>query len=417
MFSKLERTIAFRYLRSKRKEGFISVIAGFSFVGIALGVATLIVVMAVMNGFRTEITNKILGIGGHVNVSAYERKITDYDQIVNKIQQNDKVKTAIPMIDNQAMVSTKYSSAGALIKAFSPDGLKKKELLYNNIDQVSFAKFSTKKDNILIGEHLAQRLGAKVGEKITLISSKGRATAMGTIPRLKSYEVAGVFNIGMYEYDNNVIIMPLSSAQIFFRLKESVNLIEIFTDDSDNSDLVAKEIDTILAQSGLFLVSDWKKSNSSLFNALKVERTVMFFILTLIVFIAAFNIISSLIMLVNDKNNDIAILRTIGMSKWSVMLIFFFCGSFIGVVGTILGLIIGVSFASNIESIKQFVEKIIGGKLFDPVVYFLSELPSDIQADDVLWSVSVGLIFSLLATLYPAYKASTKDPAEVLRYE
>ncbi len=414
MFSQIERMIAFRYLRSRRREGFISVIAGFSFIGIALGVATLIVVMAVMNGFRAEITKKILGVSGHIYISSYEREIHDFDNLTNGLTKIEGIKSVAPVIDGQAMVTTKYATTGAIVKGIRLSSINEKPLISTNIKEGSLEDFNIN-NRIILGSKLASRLGIFVGDKITLISPKGRATALGTMPKLKSYNVAAIFEAGMYEYDNNIIFMPLESAQLFFSFPDSVNNIEIMTDNPQHSDLIVKKIESVLE--GLFIVQDWKSSNATLFNALKVERTVMFLILTLIVFIAAFNIISSLIMLVNDKSNDIAILRTMGASKRMILKIFFLCGASIGVFGTLLGFILGISFAANIESIRSWLESITGNKLFDPVIYFLSELPSDIQAPDVAWSVGMGILFSFLATIYPAYKAAKQDPAEALRYE
>lgn len=414
MCSKLERMIAFRYLRSRRSEGFISVIAGFSFIGIALGVATLIVVMAVMNGFRAKITEKILGLSGHIYISSYERVIYDFENLTNSLKKIEGVVSVSPIVDGQAMVTTKATTTGAIIKGIRLEDISKKPLIAKNIKDGHLSDF-TGQNRVILGTKLAQRLGVFVGEKVTLISPNGRATALGTMPRLKSYFVAATFEAGMYEYDNNVIFMPLEAAQTFFAYPDSVNSIEILTDNPQKSELVVKKMDSILE--GMYLAQDWTQTNATLFSALKVERTVMFLILTLIVFIAAFNIISSLIMLVNDKSNDIAILRTMGASKGTILRIFFLCGASIGVVGTFLGFILGISFALNIENIRAWLESLIGNPLFDPMVYFLSELPSDVQASDVFWSVGMGIIFSFLATIYPAYKAAKQDPAEALRYE
>lgn len=414
MFSPLERMIAFRYLRSKRKEGFISINAGFSLVGIALGVATLIVVMAVMNGFRAEITKKILGINGHVSVSSYEREMKYYDEFVDALKGLDGVVSAVPIINGQAMAVAGRSTTGVIVKGLEIDDLLRKKIVADNIKEGKIADFKGS-DNIILGEDLAFNLGVTVGDKVKLISPEGSATALGTLPRYKSYNVVATFKIGMYEYDSSVIFMPLKAAQIFFKYPDSVSGVEIITDDANRSDYVAEDVYTVM--DGYYKVQDWKTMNAGLFNALKVERTVMFLILTLIVFIAAFNIISSLIMLVNDKGKDIAILRTMGATKSVIMSIFFICGSSIGFVGTFSGFILGIGFASNIESIRKWLESLIGTKLFDPVIYFLSELPADVQANDVLWAVAMGLICSFLATIYPVYKASKQNPAEALRYE
>jgi lipoprotein-releasing system permease protein len=414
MFSPVEKMIAFRYLRSKRREGFISVIAGFSFIGIALGVATLIVVMAVMNGFRTEITSKILGLNGHIVVSSYDGPIKEFDKLITGIKTMDGVVAVNPVIDGQVMATTRNTTTGAVVKGIRLSDLTARQLIASNIKTGAIIDFSGV-NNIMLGNQLAMRLGVVVGDSVTLISPNGTSTALGTMPRLKSYHVIATFESGMYEYDNNVIFMPLEAAQLFFKFPSSVSGIEIFTKNSNDSGQVGEKINAMLE--GVYLVQDWQSINASLFGALKVERTVMFFILTLIVFIAAFNIISSLIMLVNDKGNDIAILRTMGATKGMIMRIFFLCGASIGVVGTILGFLLGVGFSMNIDSIKKALESMIGTKLFDPVIYFLSELPSDVELEDVIWAVSMGIIFSFLATIYPAWKAAKKDPAEALRYE
>jgi lipoprotein-releasing system permease protein len=414
MFSAVERMIAFRYLRSRRREGFISVIAGFSFIGIALGVATLIVVMAVMNGFRAEITSKILGLNGHIVVSSYQGQIHEFDQLANDLKKTDGVVAVNPIIDGQVMATTKFTTTGAMVKGIRLSDISERKLIAGNIKSGSLVDFQGQ-DNIILGSKLALRLGADVGDKITLISPNGTSTALGTMPRLKSYNVAATFEAGMYEYDNNVIFMPLEAAQVFFKFPEAVSGVEIFIKNSNDSTIIAEKINA--SSEGMYVVQDWQSINAGLFSALKVERTVMFLILTLIVFIAAFNIVSSLIMLVNDKGNDIAILRTMGATKGMIMRIFFLCGASIGVVGTLLGFVLGISFAMNIESIRGALESLVGTKLFDPMIYFLSELPSDVQADDVIWSVAMGLTFSFLATIYPAWKAAKQDPAEALRYE
>lgn len=414
IFSKIERMIAFRYLRSSRKEGFISVIAGFSFVGIALGVATLIVVMAVMNGFRTEISKKILGLNGHISVSGYAEKIYEYDDFAKKLQQVEGVTYATAVIDAQAMVTTKYSTTGGIVKAMQLKDIMQRPMISGNIRSGNLLDFGDA-NGIMIGSHMALNLGVSIGDKITLISPQGRATAIGTLPRLKSYKLIATFESGMYEYDNNVIFMPLKSAQLFFQYPSSVSSIEVFTTDPHSAYLTSQKIDNFL--SGRYIIRNWQEMNASLFNALKVERTVMFLILTLIVFIAAFNIISSLIMLVNDKSKDIAILRTMGATRSTIIKIFFLCGSIIGVVGTLLGLFIGVTFALNVERIRTWLESVTGSTLFDPVIYFLSQLPVDFRVEDVLWSLSMGIFFSFLATIYPSWKAAKCEPAEALRNE
>ncbi len=411
----LELMIAFRYLKAKRREGFISVIAIFSFIGIMLGVATLIVVMAVMQGFRSEITKKILGFNGHINISSLgaERGIRDYDNLIKKVKTVEGITEAVPLIAGQVMASNGVNATGAAVQGISFNDLKKKKLI---IDNIKAGKINFADDNqVVIGTQLAQSLALRVGDEIKLISPSGNATILGTMPRIKTFIVGALFEAGMYEYDSSVIFMPLNSAQVFFRYPNSVSTIEVMTNNPDNSQIISGYLINSLPQ--IYYIQDWQMLNASLFNALKVERTVMFLILTLIVFIAAFNIISSLIMLVNDKRKYIAVLRTMGATKGMILRIFFYCGSLIGISGTFAGFLLGVGFASNIETIKKFIESLTGNKLFDPVLYFLSELPAEIQTYDVARAVLMGVVLSFLATIYPAYKASRQEPVEVLRYE
>ncbi|MDB2414615.1 lipoprotein-releasing ABC transporter permease subunit [Rickettsiales bacterium] len=414
MFSSVERMIAFRYLRSRRSERLISIIAAFSLIGIALGVATLIVVMAVMNGFREEITNKILGLSGHITITSYERNLTDYEILATKVKTVKGVKEVSAIIDGQVMAMTDRNTTGAMVRGLSSVDMQSRKLIKEGIIAGNLEDFKGK-DVIAIGTHLAQNLGVFIGDEITLVSPQMRSTALGSIPRLKSYIVVSIFEVGMYEYDSSFIFMPLEAAQLFFKYPDSVSGIEVVTEDANKSLAISHDI--FARFEGKLRVKDWQLANASLFNALKVERTVMFLILTLIVFIAAFNIVSSLILLVNDKGKDIAILRTMGATKGMIIRIFFLCGAAVGVVGTILGFILGVGFALNIETIRKWVESLTGNRLFDPVIYFLSELPAKVEVGDVIWSVAMGLFFSIAATIYPVYKASKQDPAEALRYE
>lgn len=406
--------IAARYLRSRRRERFISVIAMFSLIGIALGVATLIVVMAVMNGFRTEITKKILGLNGHITVSPYLHDMTDYQDVSLRIEALPEILSASAIINGQAMATTDTSNIGIAVKGVDRMDLAKRPMIADSITIGSLDDFSGK-SVIMIGSHLAASLGVFVGDEVTFISPQGRVTAIGTLPRLKTYEVVALFESGMFEYDSSVAFMPLEAAQLFFQYGDAVSAIEVVTKDADRVAQVGRSIYDALGQ--MYVVQDWQMLNASLFNALKVERTVMFLILTLIVCVAAFNIISSLIMLVNDKARDIAILRTMGVSKAAIIRIFFMCGAAIGVIGTLLGFILGLGFALNVESIRSWIESLTGNTLFDPMIYFLSELPVEIRQENVMWAVAVGLVFSFLATLYPAFKAARQDPAEALRYE
>ncbi len=416
MFSKLEFLIAWRYLRSKRKEGFISVTAIFSFVGIMIGVATLIIVMSVMNGFRFELVNRILGINAHFTVYSNESSINNYQNLIGDLQKIEGVKFVNPLVESQAMLSSPSKNAGGLIKGIKIDDLKHKTLISKNITGGNIEKINDR-NSVIIGSGLAQNLNLRTGDDLKIISAQTNQTFIGAVPRIKTYKVSGVFDSGMYEYDSTTVFMNFEMAQTHFKLPNSASAIEIFIDDELNLEVVKFKIyEILLDHKGLYMM-DWQQSNSGFIDALKVERTVMFLILTLIILVAAFNIISSMIMLVKDKNKNIALLRTLGMTKSQVMRIFLICGSSIGVVGTLLGLVIGVLFSANINNIKQWLEGVTDTTLFNPTIYFLSTLPSKVFVSDVILIVCMALIISFLATIYPAYKASKSNPAEILRYE
>lgn len=412
MFSRFEIMVALRYLQARRKEGFISITALFSLIGIALGVATLIVVMSVMNGFRQELLSRILGINGHVNVGSYTEKITDYDQMVADFNTVDGVNYTIPMIDAQVMLSYRGNAAGAMVKGIRLEDIAKKELIADNI---KFGELSAlaEPNTVIIGKNMAINMGIVPGDVIKLISPKGNSTIIGMVPRIKTYKVGALFEVGMHEYDSTTIFMPLDSAQKYFKMGNTVNKVEVTLDEAVPLKLKRAELERLVNEK--YYVNDWQDLNSSFFNALDVERSVMFLILTLIILIAAFNIISSLIMLVNDKGQSIAILRTIGATRGMVMRVFFLCGASVGLLGTLIGALIGISFASNIQSIQAFVESVTGSKVFDPVVYFLSELPSVINYNEVFLIIIMSLSLSLSATLYPSFRAARIHPAEALK--
>lgn len=414
IFSKFERMTAGRYLRAKRKEGFISVITGFAFTGIALGVATLIIVMSVMNGFKSELLSRILGINGHIMImSAADFPFTNYQQAVKEIEDIDGIKTAIPMIEKQILISTGRTAQGAMVRGIEKESLLKKQVLRNGISNININDFSG--NSVIIGQRLADKLGISAGDEITLISPNGKVTAFGTVPRMKSYLVAGTFNVGMFEYDSSYIFMPLDTAQKYFGMSDAVAQIDVTLNNDNDLPQMRALIDRSIGIDAY--VYDWKQSNSAFFNAIDVERNVMFLILTLIILVAAFNIITGLIMLVKDKGRDIAVLRTMGATKGMIMRIFFMDGAFIGVVGTLLGLAIGIVFCENIETIRQFLESLSGRELFSAEIYFLSKLPAKIDWTEVGIVAGVSLMLSFLATLYPAYRAAKYDPVEALRYE
>lgn len=414
IFSKFERLMAVRYLRAKRKEGFISVITGFAFTGIALGVATLIIVMSVMNGFRSELLSRILGINGHIGiVSSVGLPFNNYREAVKDIAGIEHVDLVIPMVEKQLLVTAGKSAEGAMVRGISMDDILQKPILANSFEGVEPKEYQG--DVVIVGLRLAQKMGLIPGDEITLISPNGKVTAFGTVPRMKSYKVLGTFEVGMYEYDSNFIFMPLESAQKYFGLGDSVTQIDVTLDDDKALKPVRKAIEDSIGATAY--VYDWKQTNAAFFNAIDVERNVMFLILTLIILVAAFNIITGLIMLVKDKGRDIAVLRTMGATKAMIMRIFFIDGAFIGVVGTGLGLGLGVLFCENIENIRQLLQKIAGRDLFSAEIYFLSQLPAKIDVVEVVMVVMISLGLSFLATLYPAYRAARFDPVEALRYE
>lgn len=413
MFSVFEWMMAMRYLRARRQEGFISVIAWFSLLGIALGVSTLIIVMSVMNGFREELMSRILGINGHLSIYAQSENMTSYDNLADKIRKLDGVTEVSPIIEGQVLVSAKKGASGAVIRGFRKSDLNARSIIIENIDNGSLDNFDN--ESVVIGTRLARKLGVSVSQDVTLISPKGNVTAFGVIPRMRKYKVAATFDIGMYEYDSGFIFMTLPSAQVYFRLHDAISYLEVSVDDPDKALAIGKNIPPLTDK--LIRVHDWQRANAGFFNAIQVERNVMFLILTLIIVVAAFNIISSMIMLVKDKGGDIAILRTMGAPRASVMRIFFLSGASVGVIGTFAGLVMGLSFTNNIENIRQWIQGLTGTELFAAEIYFLSQLPAVVDTDEVIAVVLMGLGLSFLATLYPSWRAARIDPAKALRYE
>jgi lipoprotein-releasing system permease protein len=413
-FSTFEWMLSLRYLRARRKEGFISVIAGFSFLGIMLGVATLIIVMAVMNGFRKELLDKILGLNGHVLVQPLDAPLTDFSAVAERISRVPGVTLAAPIVEGQALASSPFSASGVLVRGLRASELTKLASIAKNIKQGTLEGFD-EGQGVLIGKRLADQLTLRAGDSVTLVAPRGAVTPMGTTPRIKSYKVAGVFEVGMSEYDSGFVFMPLPEAQAYFNRAGDVTAIEVYTDDPDKVDQYRKAINDS-AQRPIFLI-DWRQRNATFFNALQVERNVMFLILTLIVLVAALNIVSGLIMLVKDKSGDIAIMRTIGATQGAIMRVFLITGASIGIVGTLTGFLAGVVVCRNIESLRQFISWITATELFSPELYFLSRLPADISVPETTAVVVMALALSLLATLYPSWRAARLDPVEALRYE
>ncbi|MBS7812794.1 lipoprotein-releasing ABC transporter permease subunit [Roseococcus pinisoli] len=416
MFGTFERTVAMRYLMSRKSDRFTSIIGTFSLVGIMLGVATLIIVLSVMGGFRQELLGRILGLNGHMGIYAADRgNLRDFDAITNTIRGVPGVVAATPIVEGQVLLSGEGNSAtGGLARGIRPEDLRAKAIIANNIRAGSLDQFQGE-DAVAIGTRLAYRLGLNVGDKITLISPQGRATVIGTIPRLRAYTVVALFEVGMNEYDSTYVFMPLPAAQIYFQTGNAATQVEVFVQDPTRVRAVNREIRAALTQP--VRIIDWQDSNSSFFAAVQVERNVMFLILTLIIIVAAFNIISTLIMLVKDKGKDIAVLRTMGATSGSIMRIFLMCGAWIGVLGTFAGFVLGVLFCENIESIRQFVQWIIGQELFSAEIYFLTQLPAVLNWNEVGQVVGLALSLALLATIYPSWRAAKTDPVEMLRNE
>ncbi len=416
MFSPFERAVAFRYLRARKGERFVSVIAIFSLVGIALGVATLIIVMAVMNGFRQELLGRILGLNGHLGVYGVERTLPDYDAVAQRIRGVPGVVSATPIVEGQVLLTSERGGAsGGLARGIRPEDFRARGMVAQNIMLGSLDRFEGD-DAIVIGTRLAQRLSVTVGDRITLVSPQGRTTVFGTVPRVRAYTVVALFQIGMHEYDSSFVFLPLGAAQTFFQTGDTATQVEVFVQDPTGVRAVSRGIRAAMGQTPLRIL-DWQESNSSFFAAVQVERNVMFLILTLIIVVAAFNIISSLIMLVKDKGRDIAILRTMGATRGAILRIFLLCGASVGIAGTLIGFVVGMVFCWNIEGIRQAIQALSGTELFSPEVYFLSRLPAVVDPNEVVQVVAMGLVLSLLATIYPSWRAAKTDPVEALRNE
>lgn len=414
VFGSFERLLALRYLRSRRQEGFISVIAGFSLLGIALGVATLIIVMAVMNGFRQELLSRILGVNGHMTVYSNQGEMTDFQSIAEQIRSVEGVQLVTPQIQGQVIVTSGDRAVGAAVRGVAPEDLEDRETISGNIMDGSLEAY-LEGEGLLVGSRMAQTLHKQPDDTLTLLSPRGSETVVGTVPRMKGYPIAGTFEVGMYEYDNSFIYMPLELAQVFFRLPDAVNAIEVFVDNPDAVWQVRQEIAAVLGNDYRYV--DWQQANSSFFNAIQVERNVMFIILSLIILVAAFNILSGQYMLVKGKGRDIAILRTMGATQGMILRIFFMSGASIGLLGTIAGVVLGIVFTDNIQTIQGWVEQLFGTAVFNPEVYFLSTLPAERDPTEVLQVVLMALGISFLAPLLPAWQAGRLDPVEALRYE
>jgi lipoprotein-releasing system permease protein len=417
MFDPFERMVAGRYLRARKGERFVSIIAIFSLVGIALGVATLIVVTSVMSGFQVELVSRILGVNGHITVEAYAgQKLDDYQKLVAQVRGLPEIASVTPVLDGQALLSTDNGGArGGLVRGISLDDLRGLHPISDHIIAGSLNDF-TGDDAIAIGVGLANTYRLRIGGSLTVISPEGAATAFGTIPRVRAYRVVAIFDAGLNDYNSSVVFLPLPAAQVFFQKPNAVTGLEIRLHDPDQVSAVGSELAPLLKGRPVY-ARDWRHANDTIIGVLQVQKDTMFIVLGMIVLVAAFNVVSSLIMLVKDKRADIAVLRTIGASSFSILRIFLMCGAFVGVSGTLIGTIVGVVFCWNIVAVQHFVENITGGRVFDASVFMLSALPDTVDWVDVGRVVALGLILSLLATLYPSWRAARTDPVEALRHE
>lgn len=412
----LEWYLARKYFKSKRKESFIAFMSWLSLIGIALGVAVLIIVMSVMNGFRKEIITNILGADGHIMINNYQHKITNYTALINKINHNPQILYVAPTITEQVMLMSNERAQGAILKGITLNDLKKREVFWQNLQQYNFENFDTEVNQLIIGRVLARKLAVQVGDSISVLSSNGLSTAFGSMPRIGYFKIFAILNTGMYQYDSSLVILPFHAASYFLDFTSGASQnIEVFVKQPNNVATTKQAIQNIVGNR--YYVSSWQDNNHFLIDALIVERNVMFLILSLIVVIAAFNILSGLMMLVKSKTKEIAILQTLGLSTKSIILIFFLIGLRIGIIGIVSGSIIGILFSYNIEHIRRFLEYLIGYNLFSEEIYFLTKLPVDIHPLQITGIIILALLFVILSSIYPAIISSKIKPINALKYE
>ena len=415
ILNRYEKMVAKRYLLPGKGEGFIFVVAGFSVGAVALGVAALIIVMSVMNGFRAELFEKIVGLNGHAIVQGYDGRLADWQSIADAARKTPGVQSATPLIEQPLMASANGRVEGVLVRGNRLKDIRENPILNGKVVSGDLKSITLGSGRVAIGARLAETLGAFPGSEISLISPEGRSTPIGTVPRIVTYTVGAIFEVGIFEYDKAFVIMPMEDAQTLLMLGDQVGMVEVQVDDPDNVGETLAPLQPLVKGKGIIV--DWRQMNSALFEALEVERIAMFVVLCIIILVAAFNIASSLIMLVRAKTRDIAILRTMGASRRSMLKIFMTVGLTIGAIGIVTGSILGAIFLFFRQGVVNFIQLVTGQNLWDPSVRFLSELPAKTDPFEVLAIVSVTLVLTYLATLFPARNAANTDPVQVLRYE
>ncbi|MDB4042139.1 lipoprotein-releasing ABC transporter permease subunit [Methylophilaceae bacterium] len=411
-----ELWVASRYTSLKNKNNFISFISLTSILGITLGVMALIIVLSVMNGFQSELKSRIISVSSDIEITSTKFTINDWQKISESIKGSKNVLASAPYSQNQAMVAMGRFNRGVIVRGISPEIEFGVSDLHNKITKGSF-KLEPEKFNIIIGSGLARYFGLDIGDKISVISSQANYSPLGMLPRLKQFKVSGIFDVGMYEYDAGLVLIHLSDAQKFFQLDQDVSGIRVKLEDLDRTQSTTRNIDKLINQDNSYFISDWTKQHSNLFAAIQMEKRVMFIILTLIIAVAAFNIVSTLVMGVTEKKSDIAILRTLGASQKSILMIFMAQGLMIGIIGTFLGILFGVIISINISTIVPFIEGLFNVQVLPPDVYYLSELPSKLILKDIFSIGIMGVLLSFFATIYPSIKATNIDPATALKYE